>query len=90
MFFSFLRLSNILPHSVDKFDVSRHLCRTDVIFSDNMAVISVKWSKTMQDRRQVTTVTIPALGSSFLCPVNALGTMFQIVSLHINASLFCM
>ena len=30
-FFSFLRLSNILPHSVATFDPSRHLCRANVV-----------------------------------------------------------
>ena len=31
-FFSFLRLSNILPHAVNGFDFTRHLCVGDVIF----------------------------------------------------------
>ena len=44
-FFSFLRLSNILPHSVVTFDPSRHLCRADVIFEDSKALIVIKWSK---------------------------------------------
>ena len=32
-FFSFLRLSNILPHSARKFDLTRHLTRGDLIFA---------------------------------------------------------
>ena len=32
-FFSFLRLSNILPHSLTTFDSSRHLCRADIVFT---------------------------------------------------------
>ena len=31
-FFSFMRLSNILPHSAAQFDLTRHLTRGDVIF----------------------------------------------------------
>ena len=31
-FFSFLRLSNILPHTANTFDKTRHLCVADVIF----------------------------------------------------------
>ena len=31
-FFSFLRISNILPHIIASFDLSRHLSRDDVIF----------------------------------------------------------
>ena len=45
-FFSFLRLSNILPHTIKKFDKSRHLCVGDVVFAFQRAVIVVKWSKT--------------------------------------------
>ena len=52
-FFSFLRLSNILPHSVNTFDITRQLCRGDLIFSPHNVVILIKWSKTMQDRRLV-------------------------------------
>ena len=32
-FFSVLRLSNILPHSIKLFDSTRQLCRGDIIFS---------------------------------------------------------
>ena len=71
-FFSFLRLLNILPHSVATFDSSRHLCRADVIFGDSKALIVIKWSKTLQDRCRTTTVSIPVLGQSVLCPVVAL------------------
>ena len=46
-FFSFLRLSNILPHSAARFDSGRHLCRADIVFSDKGAVIIVKWLKTL-------------------------------------------
>ena len=31
-FFSFLRLSNMVPHSFVSFDLSRHLARGDIIF----------------------------------------------------------
>ena len=34
-FFSFLRLSNLVPHAKHGFDPSRHLARGDIIFSDN-------------------------------------------------------
>ena len=34
-FFSFLRLSNMVPHAKNGFDPSQHLARGDIIFSDN-------------------------------------------------------
>ena len=50
-FFCFLRLSNMVPHSFSGFDVSRHLARDNIIFSDSMAIILIKWSKTIQFRK---------------------------------------
>ena len=76
-FFSFLRLSNILPHAVNAFDSTRHLCVGDVIFSDAGATVIIKWSKTIQDQVSSTTVSIPSLGASALCPMRALASMLD-------------
>ena len=76
-FYSFLRLSNIVPHSFMSFDVSRHLARGDVIFAQTSAVVILKWSKTNQLRNKVNYVTIPVVPHSLLCPVVALKTMIQ-------------
>ena len=88
-FFSFLRLSNMLPHSSKQFDLTRHLTRGDLIFSENSAVIIVKWSKTIQNRKNFTTITIPSLGSSPLCPIAALQVMYKAIPLGKNSPLFC-
>ena len=53
-FFSFLRLSNMVPHTFKNFDGSRHLARGDIIFSHDMAIILVKWSKTLPYRLGIT------------------------------------
>ena len=66
-FFSFLRHSNILPHSSKNFDPTRQLCRGDLIFSQDSIVIIIKWSKTMQNRRDTATISVPSLGNSSLC-----------------------
>ena len=76
-FFSFLRLSNILPHSVASFDKSRHLCILDVIFGRDSALLVIKWSKTLQDRTTIASVSLPVLGSSPLCSVAALLRMLH-------------
>ena len=78
IFFSFLRMSNVLPHAVTQFDFTRHLARADVIFGTTGAVLIIKWSKTLQNRRDVVTISLPDLQSSHLCPVSALKAMFQI------------
>ena len=63
-YFSFLRLSNILPHAAAGFDVTRHLCVGDVIFSFTGATIVVKWSF----RTWVTHHCVQFLPSKPCCP----------------------
>ena len=88
MFYSFLRLSNVLPHSTKMFDVTRHLTRGDLIFSQSVCTVIVKWSKTLQDRRETTTIAIPVLPDSPVCPVSALKAMFSAYPAHKNDPLF--
>ena len=87
-FFSFLRLSNTLPHSARAFDITRHLTRGDIIFGRKFATIIVKWSKTMQNRKDTSTISIPMLGRSALCPVAALQQMFAQIPASKNSPLF--
>ena len=47
-FFSFLELSDILPHTSKTFDVNRQLCRGGLIFSQDVITIIIKCSKTLQ------------------------------------------
>ena len=87
-FFSFLRLSNILPHSVASFDHTRHLARGDYISTSNGAVLLIKWSKTLQNRKDIVTIPIPSLGESHLCPTVALDRMTRLYPVSDNEPLF--
>ena len=87
-FFPFLRISNILPHTIASFDLSRHLARRDVIFGPQQATIIIKWSKTLQDRRNIKTIYISVLGASPLCPVANLKAMFNTFPADRNQPLF--
>ena len=87
-FFSFLRMSNILPHTTAQFDVTRHLARGDLIFSHQQCTVIIKWSKTLQDRKQSRMISIPHLGASILCPVQALQNMFSKFPASKNQPLF--
>ena len=87
-FYSFLHLSNIVPHSFMGFDLSRHLARGDVIFGDTSAVVIIKWSKTNQLRDKVHYVTIPKIPQSLLCPFLALKTMLEKIPGAENDPLF--
>ena len=78
-FFSFLRLSNMVPF---------HLARGDIIFSHDMAIVLVKWSKTIQSRDKIARIQIPVLPGSKLCPVAALKRMLAIVPGSLDDPLF--
>ena len=71
-FFGFQGISNVAPHSYSQFDPSRHLTPSDIVFKKSTMTVTLKWSKTMQTRDRVHTIVLPKLGSSILCPVNAL------------------
>ena len=87
-FFSFLRLSNILPHTVNMFDKTRHLCVGGVILSKSRAVTVIKWSKTFQDCVKTTTLDIVSLHASALCAVTALLEMLNKIPSNVDSPLF--
>ena len=62
-FLSFLRLSNLLPHTVKTFDVTRQLARGDLIITQQLALLIIEWSKTIQNRRDIVTLPLPYLES---------------------------
>ena len=87
-YFSFLRLSNILPHTTTSFHPTRQLARADFISAPKGAVLLIKWSKTMQNRKQAVTIPLPDLGNSLLCPISALSNMVKLVPADSNDPLF--
>ena len=87
-FYSLLWLSNIIQHAFNGFDISRHLARGDVIFSDSMPVLILKWSKTNQLSNKVQYETIPEIPHSLLCPVLACKNMLATFTGSANDHLF--
>ena len=87
-FLGFFRISNLVPISILSFHIGKQLCRGDVLFEQNQAVIIVKWSKTLQSIHKGTYVIIPRLGNNVLCPVKALEMMFTEYPAGKNAPLF--
>ena len=69
----------MVPHIFTSFDLTRHLPRGDIMFSHDMAIVLVKWSKTMQARDKISRIRIPVLPGSKLCPMAALKRMLAIV-----------
>ena len=60
-FFGCLRLSNIVPPSMSKFDPLKHLRRSDIRFENNIVLIFYKWSKTNQNASKVSWIPICAV-----------------------------
>ena len=83
-----MRLSNVLAYSSSTFDVTRHLTRGDIIFGQQVCTVIVKWSKTLQDRKETTTIARTVLGSSKLCPVAVPKHMFAQAPASKNSPLF--
>ena len=69
-FFSFLRISNLVPHSTTSFSHLEQLARGDVFFAPGIHLL-VKWSKTMQKRNKAVIIKIPSVKNPLLCPVKA-------------------
>ena len=89
VFFAFFRLSNLVPPVPLEFDLSRHLCRGDVLVDHQGATIIIKWSKTRQASSQHTVVRVPCLGTSPLCPIQVFRTLVASIPAPKNAALFC-
>ena len=71
-FFSFFRKSNLFVPSVDQFDPCKYICRTDVEFGPSGAVLSVRWSKTIQFQQHILHIPLPRIMHSPFCPTGAL------------------
>ena len=87
-YFSFLRLSNLLPHTTAQFSPLYHLARADIIFAHPGIQVLIKWSKTLQARNVVKILKIPHLGSNPICPVTAIKNLLAITPGNNNSSLF--
>ena len=55
------------------------MARVDIIFVYDMAIVLVKWSKTIQSRDKIARIHIPVLPGCKLCPVAALKCMLAMV-----------
>ena len=87
-FFSFLRISNLVPHAISKFNPLEQLARADIIFAPPGALVLVKWSKTLQLKNKLKILKIPSISNSPLCPVSALQVLLAITPKGDNRPLF--
>ena len=75
-FYSFFRKSNLLIPSVELFDPTRHLCASDVQFTQDGVILTVRWSKVIQFRERTLHIPLPRIPNSVFCPSNALLGLF--------------
>ena len=87
-FFSFLRISNLVPHTINSYDPLQQLARADIIFAPPGALVLVKWSKTLQHKNKVRILKIQHLGTSPLCPIRALKILLKFTPGSFNSTLF--
>ena len=83
-------MSNIAPHSIAKFDPSRHILRQDVIFADPGINLILKWTKTLQKRYAHHIVQLPHLKNKRLFPVTAIRDLLISRPLPHNAPPFAL
>ena len=89
-FFMMARKSNLVPDSISKFDKGKHLCCSDVLLSDNLVLVSLKWSKTNQFSDRQHYIPLLAMEGSALCPVKAYKKLLALIPNSPEAPLFQM
>ena len=86
-FFGFLRLSNLVPHSMSTYSYLKHIAKGDVFFTPSEAIVLIKWSKTMRNNDQAKLLKLPVL-NNHLCPAQALKACLKLVPGASNFPLF--
>ena len=87
-FYSFFRKSTLLQKTVCDHNCKQDLCRKDVWFNDQGAIIRVKQTKTLRNFDRELQVPLPKVSGSILCPVQALQSMLVDVNQPMDAPLF--
>ena len=77
-FFVFFRKSNLFPPSANKFDNSKHLCRSDFSLFPWGLLLDIRWSKTIQFQERTFQAPLPLLKDHPLCPVTAIVHAFAL------------
>ena len=87
-YFSFLRISNLVSHSIASFSPLRQLTRGDVSSTSKGLQILIKWTKTLQTQDKAKYINVPRLAGSPICPVAAIKFILQVLPGDRNAPLF--
>ena len=80
-FFACLRKSNLLPTSLRNFSPARHLTRGDFHFTPGAMIITLSWTKTIQNNQEIVTLPIADVPGAVLNPVHIVKTFFDMFPL---------
>ena len=87
-FYSFLRISNLVPHCTKSYSPLHQIARGDIFFAPPGIHILVKWTKTLQKKNKAVIVKIPAIQGSILCPVSAVSGLLRLTPGNNDSPLF--
>ena len=70
-FYMFLRKSNLVPDTMDSFDINQQLCRADInlLGLEKAMMIEIRWSKTIQFKQKILRVPVLPVKNKAICPV---------------------
>lgn len=75
-FFACLRKSNLLPTSTKNFSQSKHLTRGDFHFVPGAMILSLSWTKTIQNNQEIVTLPIADIPDAVINPVAVVKQLF--------------
>jgi hypothetical protein len=78
-FFFVARKSNLVVTKISDFDPSIHLCRGDILQSNNSLLVIFRWTKTIQFGERELRLPLLAIPDSILCPVVAYRQMCDLL-----------
>jgi hypothetical protein len=67
-FFGFLRQSNLAPPTSGSFDRRRHTRRADISVHASGTLLTLRWTKTLQDFSKSFHIPLPSIPGSPICP----------------------
>ena len=89
-FFSFLRISNLVPYTLSEVHSSTSFflrCR-DIAFTASGAYLGVFRTKTIQFKQRILEIPLPVIPNSILCPGTALTSYFKLVPAASDSPVF--
>ena len=70
-FYMFMRCSNLVPDTMDDYNVNQQFCRVDlnITSSESVMMVEVRWSKTVQFRQKILRYPVLPAQNKVVCPV---------------------